>query len=79
MAMVFQSAALLTSLTVGENVGIYLSEHQLKPPEEIARIVAEKLEVGRPQRAWKTACPTSFPAACKSGWPSPAPWSWTRN
>jgi len=45
MAMVFQSGALLNSLTVGENVGLYLSEHQLKPPEEIARIVAEKLEI----------------------------------
>ena len=45
MAMVFQSGALLSSLTVGENVGLYLSEHRLKPPAEIARIVAEKLEV----------------------------------
>jgi phospholipid/cholesterol/gamma-HCH transport system ATP-binding protein len=45
MAMVFQSGALLNSLTVGENVGLYLSEHRLKPPEEISRIVAEKLEV----------------------------------
>lgn len=45
MAMVFQSGALLNSLTVGENVGLYLSEHRLQPPEEIARIVAEKLEV----------------------------------
>ncbi len=45
MAMVFQSGALLSSLTVGENVGLYLAEHQLRPPEEIARIVAEKLEV----------------------------------
>jgi phospholipid/cholesterol/gamma-HCH transport system ATP-binding protein len=45
MAMVFQSGALLNSLTVGENVGLYLEEHRLKPPEEIARIVAEKLEV----------------------------------
>lgn len=45
MAMVFQSGALLNSLTVGENVGLYLNEHRLKPPEEIARIVAEKLEV----------------------------------
>src|SRR5689334_10173676 len=45
MAMVFQSGALLNSLTVGENVGLYLSEHQLKPPDEIARIVAESLEV----------------------------------
>src|SRR5437899_3093136 len=45
MAMVFQSGALLNSLTVGENVGLYLTEHRLKPPEEIGRIVAEKLEV----------------------------------
>ena len=43
LAMVFQSGALLNSLTVGENVGLYLTEHRLKPPEEIARIVAEKL------------------------------------
>src|SRR5690242_3405320 len=27
LAMVFQSAALLKSLTVGENVGLYLTEH----------------------------------------------------
>src|SRR5512136_2837777 len=45
MAMVFQSGALLNSLTVGENVGLYLAEHRLQPPAEIARIVAEKLEV----------------------------------
>jgi phospholipid/cholesterol/gamma-HCH transport system ATP-binding protein len=44
MAMVFQSGALFTSLTVGENVGLYLSEHQLKPPEEIAAVVARALE-----------------------------------
>ena len=45
MAMVFQSGALLNSLTVGENVGLYLTEHKLKPRDEIARIVSEKLEV----------------------------------
>ena len=45
LAMVFQSGALLNSLSVGENVGLYLSEHRLKSPEEIDRIVAEKLEV----------------------------------
>ena len=44
LAMVFQSGALLNSLTVGENVGLYLAEHRLKPPEEIARIVAEVLD-----------------------------------
>jgi len=43
MAMVFQSGALLNSLTVGENVGLYLAEHRLKPDSEIATVVAEKL------------------------------------
>jgi phospholipid/cholesterol/gamma-HCH transport system ATP-binding protein len=45
MAMVFQSGGLLNSLTVGENVGLYLSEHRLLPPAEIARVVAEKLAI----------------------------------
>jgi phospholipid/cholesterol/gamma-HCH transport system ATP-binding protein len=43
LAMVFQSGALLNSLTVGENVGLYLTEHRLKSPEEIAAIVAKTL------------------------------------
>jgi len=43
MAMVFQSGALLNSLTLAENVGLYLREHQLKPEPEIERIVDEKL------------------------------------
>lgn len=43
LAMVFQSGALLSSLTVAQNVGLYLSEHRLKPESEIARIVSEKL------------------------------------
>jgi phospholipid/cholesterol/gamma-HCH transport system ATP-binding protein len=43
LAMVFQSGALFNSLTVGENVGLYLVEHRLKSPGEIARIVSEKL------------------------------------
>src|SRR5436189_2524707 len=45
MAMVFQSGALLNSLSVGENVGLYLTEHRLKPSQEIKRVVAEKLDV----------------------------------
>lgn len=45
LAMVFQSGGLLNSLTIGENVGLYLSEHQLKPPREIASIVSEKLGI----------------------------------
>src|SRR5881396_2109382 len=44
MAMVFQSGALLNSLSVGENVGLYLAEHRLKKPEEIDRISNEKLD-----------------------------------
>jgi phospholipid/cholesterol/gamma-HCH transport system ATP-binding protein len=44
LAMVFQSGALLNSLTVRENVGLYLAEHRLKPPGEIDRIADEKLE-----------------------------------
>jgi len=62
LAMVFQSGALLNSLTVGENVGLYLSEHRLKPPEEIARIVAECLKLSA-SRARRTKCPVNFPAA----------------
>ena len=44
VAMVFQSGALFTSLTVGENVGFYLAEHQMKSPAEIAKIVSQDLE-----------------------------------
>ena len=55
MAMVFQSGALLNSLTVGENVGLYLTEHQLKTPAEIEKIVAEKLaDVGLKDAIHKT-------------------------
>jgi phospholipid/cholesterol/gamma-HCH transport system ATP-binding protein len=45
MGMVFQSAALLNSLSVSENVGLYLEEHRVHPPHVIQRIVAEKLEL----------------------------------
>jgi phospholipid/cholesterol/gamma-HCH transport system ATP-binding protein len=50
IGMVFQSGALLNSLTVGENVGLYLTEHRLKPPEEIEQIVKDKLELVGLQR-----------------------------
>ena len=43
MALVFQSGALLNSLTVGENVGLYLTEHRLKSPAEIEKVVLEIL------------------------------------
>ena len=45
LGMVFQSGGLLNSLTVGENVGLFLTEHRLLPPEEIAEVVAAKLEL----------------------------------
>lgn len=45
LAMVFQSGGLLNSLTVEENVGLYLREHRLKPAAEIKRIVTEKLSL----------------------------------
>lgn len=45
LAMVFQSGALLNSLTVGQNVGLYLAEHRLLPPGEIEQVVAEKLRL----------------------------------
>jgi phospholipid/cholesterol/gamma-HCH transport system ATP-binding protein len=45
MAMVFQSGALLNSLNVADNVGLYLREHRLKPRHDIGRIVSETLEV----------------------------------
>ncbi len=44
MAMVFQSGALLNSLTVAENVGLYLTEHRLKPRGEIDQVVTAALE-----------------------------------
>ena len=43
MAMVFQGAALLNSLTVAENVGLGLKERRLKPPDEIDRTVQARL------------------------------------
>lgn len=41
----FQGAALFDSMTVGENVGLGLAENNLKPPEEIRKVVAEKLNL----------------------------------
>ena len=41
--MLFQSAALFDSMTVGENVGFPLKEHTDLPEDKIRKIVAEKL------------------------------------
>ncbi len=43
--MLFQSAALFDSMTVGENVGLALREHTRKPEREIREIVAQKLRL----------------------------------
>lgn len=45
VGMLFQGAALLNSLTVGENVGLGLSESGRYGREEIERVVTEKLEL----------------------------------
>lgn len=45
----FQGSALFDSMTVGENVGLYLVENTRMSKSEIAKVVAEKLElVGLP-------------------------------
>src|SRR5213082_3614192 len=43
--MLFQSGALLASLTVGENVSLPLFQHTNKSPDEIEEIVKQKLEM----------------------------------
>ena len=47
LAIVFQSGGLLNSLTVAENIGLYLTEHRLKSREQIAPIVCDKLALVR--------------------------------
>ena len=44
-SMVFQSSALFNSLTVGENVGLWLREHRICPEPQILEIIAEKLAI----------------------------------
>jgi len=44
-SMVFQSSALFNSLSVGENVGLWLREHRIYPEEQIVNIIAEKLSI----------------------------------
>src|SRR5947209_19704443 len=43
--MLFQSGALLASLTVGENVALPLFQHTDKSPDEIEEIVEQKLQM----------------------------------
>ncbi len=43
--MLFQNSALFDSLTVGENVGLALTQHTRKSAEEVNEIVSQKLEL----------------------------------
>src|SRR5216110_3692866 len=43
--MLFQSGALLASLTVGENVALPLFQHTDKAPDEIEQVVRQKLQM----------------------------------
>lgn len=43
--MLFQSGALLASLTVGENIALPLFQHTKKSPDQIEQIVKEKLQM----------------------------------
>lgn len=44
-SMVFQSSALFNSLTVGDNVGLWLREKRICPEPAIRQIIAEKLAI----------------------------------
>lgn len=44
-SMVFQSSALFNSLTVGENIGLWLREHRVYPEPRIREIISEKLAI----------------------------------
>lgn len=44
-SMVFQSSALFNSLTVGENVGLWMREHRIWDETRIRGIIAEKLAI----------------------------------
>lgn len=44
-SMVFQSSALFNSLTVGENIGLWLREHRIQPEPRILEIISEKLAI----------------------------------
>ncbi len=45
IGFVFQSGALINWMTVEENIALPLVEHKLYPPDEIKRIVEEKMEL----------------------------------
>jgi len=75
MGMLFQSGALLTDLSVFDNVAFPLREHTRLPERLIRDIVLMKLEaVGCAARARciRPSCPAAWPAAWR--WPVRSPW-----
>lgn len=44
-SMVFQSSALFNSMSVGDNVGLWMREHRIRPEAEIKEVIREKLTV----------------------------------
>lgn len=42
--MLFQASALFDSMTIGENVAIYLTEHQKRDPKEVHELVIDALK-----------------------------------
>src|SRR5438094_6558269 len=60
--MLFQSGALLASLTVGENVALPLFQHTDKAPDEIEQVVRQKLDM-----VGMTRCQKLKPAEISGG------------
>jgi phospholipid/cholesterol/gamma-HCH transport system ATP-binding protein len=76
MGMLFQNGALLTDLSVYENVAYPLREHTRLPERLIRPIVLGKLHaVGL--RGAVSLMPANSPAAWGGAWRSRAPSSWT--
>ena len=79
LAIVFQSGGLLNSLTVAENIGLYLTEHRLKSREQIAPIVCDKLALVRLSPDVGDKYPSELSGGMRKGSPSPGLWWWTPN
>ena len=77
MGMLFQNGALLTDLSVFENVAFPLREHTDLPERLVRLLVLTKLQaVGL--RGARRSCPRSSPAAWLAVWHWRGPSSWIR-
>ena len=75
--MLFQNGALLTDLSVFENVAFPLREHSNLPNRLIRHVVLTKLHaVGL--RGAADMMPAELSGGMAREWPSHGPWSWTR-